>query len=135
MEYSPLIDDNLTLDGLNILIADDEEINYMLMSEYLDETGANILYAGNGKEAVDLCKKNNIDLVLMDIRMPVMDGIDATIAIKELKNVPVIAVSAFTLEIQKDEKRILKFDDYIEKPVRQKILRDHILAVMKGHQN
>ena len=92
-----------TLEGINILIADDEELNYLLLKEYLDGSGALISYAVNGKEAVEKCRENPVDLVLMDIRMPVMNGIEATSAIREFASIPVIAVSAFCYDLEREK--------------------------------
>ncbi|MFW5752124.1 MAG: response regulator, partial [bacterium] len=61
-----------------ILIAEDEEYNFFYLSEVLSETKVFIIHAKNGKEAVDIMKNSEIDVILMDIRMPQLNGIDAT---------------------------------------------------------
>jgi len=100
-----------------ILIAEDVEANYFLLNVILKKTGVNILWAKNGLEAVDMIRKgNNIDLVLMDILMPEMDGIDATMEIRKINpDLPVIAQTAYTFENNEMEKNIFK--EYLVKPI------------------
>jgi two-component system, cell cycle response regulator DivK len=80
-----------------IIIAEDNEMNYYLMQAMLSGLGLNILHAWDGSEVFDMCKKNSeIDLVLMDIKMPVMDGFEATRNIKKMRpDLPVIAQTAY----------------------------------------
>lgn len=107
--------------GLNILIAEDEEYNYLFLSEVLSDYQVNLTRAYNGKMAVDICAKDaTIQLVLMDIRMPVMDGYQATQLIKQQHpHLPVIAQTAYAMEA--DRSRALEggFDDYLSKPLRK----------------
>jgi len=123
------------LEGLNVLIADDEELNYFLLEEYLSDSGANLIYAVNGLDAVNKCRASRVDLILMDIRMPVMDGIEATKEIKQFKKVPIIAISAYIFDIEKKKIKDVGFDIYIEKPVNPNILYDHIKKVMSLYSN
>ena len=83
--------------GKTILVAEDVAANYMLIEAVLGMTKAKVLWAQNGREAVEACVENDqIDLVLMDIRMPEMDGLHATRAIKKFrKELPIIAQTAF----------------------------------------
>lgn len=107
---------------LSVLIVEDEYSNYLYLSELLAGTGAKVLYASNGQEAVDICSSGEqIDLVLMDIRMPVMNGYLATKQIKALRpGLPVIAQTAYALEMDmKGLKGI--FDDFIIKPISKAI--------------
>ena len=107
-----------------ILIAEDSESGYLLLKAMLKGTKAKIIHAISGIEAVELCsKEKNIDLVLMDIKLPGIDGLEATVKIKEFnKNLPVIAQTACALP--DDKKNFLEggCDDYIEKPIRVKVL-------------
>ena len=86
--------------SLNILVVEDNAINFSLIKSYLSGQNVNLLKAQNGKEAVDICNSiKEIDIVLMDIKMPVMDGYTATKLIKELRpNLPVIAQTAYADE-------------------------------------
>ncbi len=101
------------------------------MVEYLkiilNETGITIRYAGNGQEAVEECKSPDIDLVLMDIRLPVMNGYDATRIIRSARaDLPIIAQTANALP----QDRVLAFEsgcnDFITKPVDRVQLLDLI---------
>ena len=102
-----------------ILVAEDIEINFLYIRELLEPTGAIIIHVENGKEALDYCKnENKVDLILMDLLMPVMNGYDATRQIKSIRNnIPVIAQTAYTLS--EDRKHAIEAgcDDYITKPI------------------
>lgn len=115
-----------------ILIAEDVESNYLYIKELLIPTNVKILRARDGQEAVDLFHSHGtIDLVIMDILMPGMDGYEATAEIRKVKpEIPVIAQSAFTFEgdIQ-DGLYAGSFNDYIMKPYTRKVL----LAVIQKH--
>ena len=112
-----------SIEGLNwenkkILVAEDNEVNYILIHEMLRKTNAKIIWAKNGQEAVDICKKDDVNAVLMDIKMPVLDGIEATTQIKSFnKNIPIIAQTAYALDEDKD--RLLNYgcDAYLAKPI------------------
>jgi CheY-like chemotaxis protein len=107
-----------------ILIAEDVESNFLFLEEVIGKTGANILWATNGKKALDMFHKNKIDLVLMDIQMPVMNGFDATRAIKlENPKVPIISQTAYAMAEDKTKSLEAGCDDYIAKPIpSQKLL-------------
>jgi signal transduction histidine kinase/CheY-like chemotaxis protein len=113
-----------------ILIAEDVATNYILLQKFLKKTGANLIWAKNGQEAVDECRRNkNIDLVLMDIRMPVMNGIDATKQIKAINNdLPVIAQTAYAMDGDGERSRQAGCDDYISKPI---ILNEFMAMIEK----
>jgi CheY-like chemotaxis protein len=102
-----------------IMIVEDEESNFVLLDTILRKHNANILYAKNGRVAVDLIKKNGltIDLIMMDIQMPEMDGHEATRIIKELKSdIPIIAHTAFPVENEKERCIASGCDGFICKP-------------------
>ena len=108
-----------------ILIADDMESNRNLIKAYLNNQPVEFLEATNGQEAIDLALEHMPDLILMDIKMPEVDGIQATRAIKQdenLKNVPIIAVSASSLQEDDTDMKLSLFDAYLTKPVRLKLL-------------
>jgi CheY-like chemotaxis protein len=107
-----------------ILVAEDEEINFLYIETLLMKTGANILHAWNGQQAVDIVKDNpHVSLVLMDIKMPIMDGYKATGEIKKLRPaLPVVAQTAYTLSDDKIKCLDAGCDDYLSKPIRKNIL-------------
>jgi len=115
-----------TLKATTILIAEDDAVNYELIFELLKPLGVNTLYAANGKEAVELCQTHpEISLVLMDVKMPVMDGFEATRKIKlRNRHLPVVAVTAFANSID-GSNRVL-FDSVMAKPYVRKELIDTI---------
>ena len=101
-----------------VVIADDVEENYIFLKGVLSGTGVKIKWALNGQEAVNICKKEKVDLVLMDIRMPVMDGLEATILIKEYNpKIVIIAQTAFTSADDKAKCLESGFDEYFKKPI------------------
>ena len=113
-----------------ILIVEDTDSIIMLLSEYLRYKGYQILVARNGMEGVDLARKEKPDLILMDVMMPVMNGVEATEKIraeKDLLGIPIIALTA--LAMAGDKERCLKagMNDYLSKPVQMKELENLIL--------
>jgi CheY-like chemotaxis protein len=104
--------------GKHILIAEDDVINYKLLESFLSKTNATIYWAKNGVEAVDISIKYQLDLVLMDIRMPEMDGISATKLIRKYyPDLPIIAQTAYTSE--EDVEKIMEstINEYMAKPI------------------
>ena len=114
---------------INILIAEDEEYNFLFISEILSEYNVNVYRAYNGKMAVDICASNReINLVLMDVRMPVMDGYEAAKKIKKIRpDLPIIAQTAFAMEQDRTQAIKEGCDDYISKPVNNELLTDLIV--------
>jgi PAS domain S-box-containing protein len=114
-----------------VLIADDIDINFKLIEEILLPTKAKILWAKDGKEAVDLCLNNkNIDLVLMDIKMPIMDGFEATREIKKHNhNLKIIGQTAYAHDNENQKCLTEGFDNYISKPIKTETLLSTINQV------
>ncbi|NBC82566.1 MAG: response regulator [Bacteroidetes bacterium] len=109
--------------NLTFLIAEDNEHNYTFLQEALKTTGASILRASDGEQAVQLALKNPIDLVLMDIMLPAMDGYEATKMIKQKKpKLPVIAQTAHAMANEKEKSIMAGCDDYMSKPIRMNLL-------------
>ncbi len=132
VSFNPSVDIEI-LTGISnaiILIAEDDKDSVIYLTRILkDLCKCSKLYvAGNGAEAVEICTENDdIDLVLMDLKMPVMDGYKAAIKIKEFRpNLPMIAQTAFALDEEK-AKYAGAFVDYITKPVRVNVLKNAIL--------
>lgn len=100
----------------NVLVCDDEKDIVSALRIYLTSEGYNVLEAYNGKEAVDIVANNEIHLVLMDIMMPEMDGIQAMVKIREISNVPVILLTAKSEDTDKVLGLTVGADDYVTKP-------------------
>ena len=117
---------DIDLSGSKILVADDDIRNIYVLSEVLGSKGAETITANNGKEAVEtLDAHSDIDVILMDIMMPVMDGYEATKIIKsnaKTKNIPIIAVTSKAMA--EDQVKALEAgcDDYITKPLKMDVL-------------
>ncbi len=103
----------------SILIAEDEDYNYLYLKHILASKHIRLIHAKNGSEAVDFCRDNpSIDLILMDIKMPVMDGYTAAKLIKEFNpTIPIIAQSAYAMEYEKERFVGSFFDEYVVKPI------------------
>ena len=100
----------------NVLVCDDEKDIVSALRIYLESEGYNVFPACNGQEALDVIKENDIHLVLMDIMMPVMDGISAMVKIRDISNVPVILLTAKSEDTDKILGLTVGADDYITKP-------------------
>lgn len=102
-----------------VLIAEDVNDNFLFLKTYLRKTKINVLWARDGQEAIDMCSKDNsIDIVLMDIRMPNVDGYEATAEIKKIHpEMPVIAQTAYALNSDYQKVFNSGCDDYITKPI------------------
>ena len=100
----------------NVLVCDDEKDIVSALIIYLESEGYNVFIAYNGQEAIDVIKENDIHLVLMDIMMPVMDGISAMVKIRDISNVPVILLTAKSEDTDKILGLTVGADDYITKP-------------------
>lgn len=105
-----------------VLVAEDEEYNYYLTREILQFKGIHVIHAWNGEEAVRLVEENpDIDLVFMDIKMPVMGGYEATRLIKECRpELPVVALTAYALLGDREKALQNGCNDYLAKPVSMK---------------
>jgi two-component system sensor histidine kinase BarA len=105
---------------LNILAVDDMPLNLKLLSTWLKDTPAKLMLASRGQEAIDFCQKQDFDLILMDIQMPVMDGIEATRLIRQTKlniGTPIVALTAHAFNEERDKFLQSGFDDFIAKPI------------------
>ncbi|MCX6579352.1 MAG: ATP-binding protein [Candidatus Aminicenantes bacterium] len=130
---SPLDVNNLQLGKATILVVDDKLYNRRLLVKFLDYPGITILEAENGLEAVEMVKSRRPDLVLMDVKMPVMDGYEATLLLKadaQLKSIPVIAVTASAMKEQEIEIKKSGSDGYLKKPVSKLELMSQVIRFL-----
>lgn len=123
-EKSAIYSSGKKLENLTILVADDDEVTRFYLSELFEQKCRKMFFAKNGKEAVETFQNNqNIDLILMDIKMPVMDGYSATIKIKEIdKKVVVVAQTAYALASDREKALAAGCNDYLAKPLMKKDL-------------
>ena len=130
------------IDGLRplkILLAEDNEVNQLLAVRILSQEGHQVRGVHDGREAVDALARENFDLVLMDVQMPVMDGLEATRLIRAreqeegLLRTPVIAITAHALKGDREKCLEAGMDSYVQKPIRKADLFKEIKAVLGEH--
>jgi PAS domain S-box-containing protein len=119
--------------NIQVLVAEDEDTNFMLLEVFLMEMNIQITRANNGLEAVDLAQKNHYDLILMDIQMPQMDGLEATRRIREFdQQTPLIAITAFAFENERRLALDAGCNEHLSKPIKQEVLERTILEFVFG---
>jgi CheY-like chemotaxis protein/anti-sigma regulatory factor (Ser/Thr protein kinase) len=117
-----------------ILVAEDEDSNYELVRIVLAKR-YRLLRAHNGIEAVTLCEDEHPDLILMDIRMPDMNGLDATRIIKEVNHeIPIVALSAYAFDENIREARAAGCDEFLAKPFKVEDLLDTVSKYVENHE-
>ncbi len=122
---------NIAFDKQSVLIVDDVDENRFLIKEYLHQKGLDIQEAVNGKEAVELAKSNDFNLILMDIRMPVMDGYTATRLIREFSDdMPIVALTASIMQTELDKLEEKRFNGYLRKPVTKNELLNTMITYL-----
>lgn len=135
-EQTPVIANPISgISQLNILIAEDNIINIMLLKKILDQWDCNYSLSKDGQEALDMVKTGKFDVVLMDIHMPVMDGFEASRQIRELTdmNISKIKIIALTASSDVDIQQSFNFsylDDYLLKPFSPSLLKEKLEAVV-----
>ncbi len=129
------------LANINILLVEDNLVNQLVAKELLLSMQAKVTIADNGQRALDLLSDNNFDVVLMDIQMPVMDGLTAAATIREqeqglssIQALPIIAMTAHAREEDKQRSLAAGMNLHIAKPVTGEVLRESILQVMAMSQ-
>lgn len=109
----------IDLKDKTILIAEDDYYNYLLLQKLLESTNANLLRANNGQEAIDIFSQNNVDFVLMDIKMPVMNGYEAVKIIRENNTrIPIVAQTAYAMTEERQLAIEAGCNYYITKPIK-----------------
>lgn len=120
------------LKNKTILIAEDDIFSFRLLTEYFSTTGADIIHAKTGTEVIEMCKnKPNIDLILMDIRLPEKNGMEAATIIRTFrKEVPILAQTAGILSNEIDNLFASGINDYIAKPYQKNTILDKVLILL-----
>jgi CheY-like chemotaxis protein len=117
-----------------LLIAEDDETSFMLLKAYLSKGNYKLLRAANGKQTIEMLEQNpDISLILMDLKMPVMDGYEAARMIKNSHpDIPIIAQTAYALSGDNQKAIEAGCDDYVSKPIKKEILLKKINAFLPG---
>ncbi|MCP3925665.1 MAG: response regulator [Desulfobacterales bacterium] len=122
-----------------ILLVEDNLINQKVALRMLQKLHHEVVLAENGVEAVELFKEQSFDIVLMDIHMPEMDGVEATKEIRSIENgsqrIPIIALTANAMKGDKERFLAAGMDEYISKPIKQKIINQMFLKIFDGTSN
>ena len=116
-----------------VVIAEDEQINYLFLKAVLKPTKAKVIWTKTGRETIDVCNSEKVDIVLMDIKMPDLNGLEATIEIKKtLPDLPIIAQTAYAMEEDEQASMESGCDDYISKPIRPENLLEIMNKLLKS---
>lgn len=113
--------------GARILLVEDNKLNQQVATEVLESIGVSVDIASNGQRALEKIKNKEYDLILMDIQMPIMDGLEATRVIREeyqLESLPVIAMTAHALVGDKEKSLVAGMNDHITKPIEPEVLME-----------
>ena len=122
---------------LNVLLAEDNRVNQRLVARLLEKRGHRVLVAANGLEVLEALKKEHFDLVLMDVQMPEMDGLEATVVIRENEkrsafHQPIFALTAHAMKGDREICVAAGMDGYLTKPIRPNELDDILDLVNSG---
>ena len=117
--------------SLNILLAEDDLINQKLAITVFEKNGFKVTLANNGLEVLDILKKENFDLIFMDVQMPHLDGYETTLKIRENElttgqHIPIVAMTAHAMKMHRDRCIEVGMDDYVSKPIKT----DEVFKVM-----
>jgi two-component system CheB/CheR fusion protein len=128
-------EENGSVSGLRGILAEDYPLNRKLAQILLEKLGISVKIACNGQEAVDAARKDKYDFILMDLQMPVMDGLEATKLLrKEQMTIPIIALTANATAEDRTECLSAGMDDYLSKPIEKEKLRETIFRQVKRHE-
>ncbi|WP_286272238.1 response regulator [Thalassotalea hakodatensis] len=128
----------VNLQQANILIAEDNRVNQTIVTKMLSEHNVNATVVENGQECIDYCRENKVDLIFMDIQMPVMDGIEATKHIRSTKyssRIPIIAMTANTMREDIEHYLAIGMNGYITKPFNRTKLNSLLTIYAPQHEH
>ncbi|MBL8490320.1 MAG: PAS domain S-box protein [Rhodocyclaceae bacterium] len=111
--------------GARVLLAEDEPVNQEVSRLLLEDAGLRVDVAENGAEALDLARRNEYSIILMDLQMPIMNGLEATRAIRALegrRTIPILALTANAFDEDRQASRAAGMDDHVSKPVEPEVL-------------
>ncbi len=128
-------DEFLILKNMRILIAEDEETNYLYLERLLENDTNQIYWVTNGVDAVNVVENQKVDLILMDIKMPLMDGLEATKQIKsKYPTIPIIAQTAYAHQEEKYKALEYGCDNFISKPIEKNRLFNLMNKAIRAYQ-
>ena len=130
-----LYNKNITFKRAKILVADDIEDNRDLILKNFEDTNIEVVVAIDGKDAIEKYKKEKPDLILMDIRMPNMDGYEATEEIKKISSVPIVALTASVMQDEHERLKRKNFDGYLRKPVLRRDLFQELSKFLEYNES
>jgi CheY-like chemotaxis protein len=121
---------------LRILLAEDNPVNQKVAARLLQKRGYNVAIAGTGREAVNTYAQQRFDLILMDVQMPDLDGLEATMAIRNLEraaggHIPILALTAHAMSSDRDTCLAAGMDGFVTKPIRTEELFREIRRVQE----
>jgi PAS domain S-box-containing protein len=124
------------LEGKRILVAEDNKINFFVANKFLVGWGVKVTHVENGQLAMEVIEKEEFDLILMDLHMPILDGIEASRRIRKstnpkIKNIPIVALTAAIMSESHDKIDDLNINDYVLKPFKPNDLYERILKHIK----
>lgn len=144
-EYKPGLNGHNKMNGVSelsswanksILMVEDDPVNMRFLTVLFLRTGVNLLYASNGEEAIEVVSGNPVDLILMDMQMPVMDGFEATRIIKSrFPDIQILAQTAYALREEKSDCIAAGCDDFISKPIDKNTLYHKVDKLLKKKEN
>ena len=117
----------------SVLVVDDNVLNLEIISEMLKDMELNVFQATSGKETIELLRKNNYDLVFMDIQMPIMDGLETTTIIRQderFQSLPIIAMTAHAMEYDAQKSFDVGMQEHLTKPINAEILEKTIIRIL-----
>jgi len=130
VQDSGLLDSVRALGGRHILLAEDNEINQLVATEMLYEAGLAVDVANDGREALDMAQQRRYDLVLMDMQMPFMDGVEVTRILRglpTLQDLPIVAMTANAMQSDRDRCAAAGMVDFVSKPIDPEMLMRTLL--------
>ena len=121
---------------LKILVVEDNAVNQKLATRLLEKMGHSVMLAGNGREAFELVTDNSFDLILMDIQMPEIGGMEATELIRQYergseRRTPIVAMTAHAMKGDKEKCLAAGMDGYVSKPIQTNLLKQEIARVTR----
>ena len=121
----------ITFSGANVLVAEDNKVNQLLITKLLEQYGIQPMIKENGNDVLEILKTNKFDLLLLDIQMPGLDGYKTCTAIRESGNLlPVVAMTAYVMDAEKAKCKAAGMNDYLAKPLDENELKNILLKYL-----